>query len=359
MPKTRILFTIPNFRTAGSQYVLLSLLRGLDKSVFDPFVCVEKRGEKFPEEIPLDRRLYFEWKGSAVTSILTFNRFLRKNGIDVIHSWDYKSNFLESLAATIAKRPYVYTKKNNTWSRRWKLKSLFSTHIVYDNPEMKKKFFDFFLFRRKVSFIPHGINTDVFKPIDKMITNTYNLGCIGNIGENKNQLFIIKCLKDLPGDVVLHLYGKADKNYRATIEEYLTLHQLNERVIFHGFIPNDKLPEVFRQLDLCILASQQEGMPVSILEALACGIPVLASDSGGGAKFILEKGGGYIFSLGSTEQLIKYISQLYGNPQKLKALSLEGRRNILRHFLLEKEIASYEKIYKKLSTKRVQASVVP
>lgn len=345
MSKLKILYTIPNFRTAGSQYVLLSLYRRIDEAVFDPYICVEKYPEVIPDDIPADRRLVFEWTGNKLRDILNFKRLLKKHKIDIVHSWDYKSNYLESFASNIAGVKYLYTKKNNAWSNRWKLKSLLSKRIAYDNPEMKDRFFSSSIFQNKITFIPHGVDTEVFKPMEKIPSETFNIGCIGSIGYNKNQLFVIKALKNLPANILLHLYGNKEKDYKEKIDEYIIANDLKKRVHFHGYLDNKSISETFRKIDLFVLASFQEGLPVSLMEAMACGVPVLSSDSGGGAKFILKEGGGYIFDLKDFRSLVSHLKRLVQNPEEMKKLAIKGRKNVEINFSIQKEITAYEKLY--------------
>lgn len=350
MSKIRILYTIPNFRTAGSQYVLLSLFNKIDKTVFDPFVCVEKFPEAIPDVVPPNRRLLFDFGGNKRKAVFGFRSILKENNIALVHSWDYKSNYLEPLACRLAGVKYVYTKKNNAWSKRWKLKSVLAHHIAYDNPEMENRFFDSFLFQKKISFIPHGVDTELFKPREKNACETFNICSIGNIGANKNQLFIIEALCKLPKNVVLHLYGNEEVAYRKLLDEAIQKHSLNKCVFFHGFIGNREIPEVFRNMDLFVLASIHEGMPVSILEALACGVPVLSSDSGGGARYILDSE--FIFSLDKTENLVEKILKIYKMEETEKvALAAKGIENVQKNHSLVNEVTAYEKLYKKMILK--------
>ncbi len=345
--RIKILYSIPNFKTAGSQYVLLSLFRNIDKTAFDPYICVEKFPDTVPVDIEKSRSLKFKWTNNKFQNILGFRSLLKKHKIDIVHSWDYKSNYLEALACGISGVKYLYTKKNNSWSKRWKLKSFLSNHIAYDNPEMKKRFFDSFLFRNKITFIPHGIAIDVFKPLGKKANQTFNIGCVGNIGINKNQIFLIEALNDLPENVVLHLYGNEEVAYRKLLEEQIMKHNIKKRVQFHGFIENNDLPEIYTKLDLFVLASFQEGMPVSILEALACGVPVLSSDSGGGSKYLLASDN--IFSLKDPRELVEKILKIYYlDDTEKEVLVTKGIQNILDNHSLEKEIMAYEALYKKL-----------
>ncbi len=345
MSKLKVLFTIPNFKTAGSQYVLLSLFRKIDKDVFDPYICVESSPEAIPNDISKKRSLVFKWTGNKLKDVLKYRNLLRTNKIDIVHSWDYKSNYLEALSCRVSGVKYIYTKKNNSWSKRWKLKSLLSNHIAYDNPEMKNRFFNSFLFRNKTTFIPHGVDTEVFSPLKKDTHETFNIGCIGNIGENKNQLFILKALSMLPEQITLHLYGNENESYRTLLNNFIEANGLKDRVYFHGFVENKNIPQVLNKLDLFVLPSINEGMPVSLLEAMACGVPVLSSDSGGGAKYILESGGGYIFNGSDFNTLIKNIARLFNDPKEMEMLSKAALKNVANNFSLQKEIANYEELY--------------
>ncbi len=347
--KIKVLYTIPNFKTAGSQYVLLSLFRKIDRNVFDPYVCVEKFPETLPEDILDEKRLLFEWTGNKIQAILNFRRFLKTHEIAIVHSWDYKSNYFEALACRMAGVKYLYTKKNNAWSKRWQLKSWFSNHIAYDNPKMKNRFFSSPFFRKKISFIPHGVDTEIFMPLEKLPRQNFNIGCIGNIGENKNQLFVIKALKKLPEQIDLHLYGNEAQTYRALLNSYIYKNGLENRVHFHGFVKNKNIPDVLRNLDLFILSSINEGLPVSILEAMACGIPVLSSDSGGGARYLIDSE--FIFSLKNPNDLLKKVLKLYNSePKEIQNIIEKGSKLILENHTLDKEVLAYENLYKKITT---------
>tara|TARA_R100000306_G_scaffold40532_3_gene39765 strand:- start:3885 stop:4934 length:1050 start_codon:yes stop_codon:yes gene_type:complete len=345
--RIKVLYTIPNFKTAGSQYVLLSLFNGIDKTKFDPYVCVENYPELIPESIPLERRLIFKYTGNITSDISQFRKILKSRNIDLIHSWDYKSNYIEPLAGRLSKVKYLYTKKNNAWSKRWMLKSILSNHIIYNNPEMKKRFFNSLLFYNKTTFIPHGIDTSVFKFSSRRYQNTFNLGCIANINSNKNQLLLVKALKVLPKNVELHLYGNENKEYRITINNYIERHNLGNRVHFHGFIDNKYIPKVLSAFNLFILPSFNEGLPVSILEALACEVPVLSSDSGGGARFLLKQE--YIFSTQNKEELISKILKIYSlKEDERRTIATKSLKYNIETHTLQTEIFAHEKLYEKL-----------
>lgn len=187
MKPIRILYTIPNFKTAGSQNVLLSILRGLDLEKFETFIAVEKFPELIPDDIPVSNQIHIQYTGKLKKDVTHFSQILKTYAIDICHSWDCKSTSVEVLACRLSGVKYLYTKKNNAWSKRWLLKSILSNHIAYDNPEMKSRFFDAFYLRSKITFIPHGVDLNTFSVKENQTSDVFNLCCIGNIVANKTK----------------------------------------------------------------------------------------------------------------------------------------------------------------------------
>jgi glycosyltransferase involved in cell wall biosynthesis len=349
--KIKVLFTIPNFDTAGSQYVVLSIINKLDKNLFDIFIGVEKRPELIPDNVPNANKVHLDFTGDFFKDVYRFAKLTRRLKIDVVHSWDYKSSFIEAMSCRLTSISYLYTKKNASWSKRWFTKSLLSKQIAYDHPEMKSRFFNHFLFRTKVSFVPHGIDLEKFSPTksSNIEQSVFKLCCVGTIDENKNQLFIIKQLKDLPQTIHLYLFGKTDAAYLEKLNSLIGCEGLDDRVHIKAFVQNAELPNILNRFDLFVLASYCEGLPVSILEALACGVPVLCSDSGGGTRYIFKDGkGGVVFDLNQPEQfndalMTFFQDKSYFQQKKKEAILLA------KTFDIHKEVEAYTILYQKLS----------
>lgn len=349
--KIRILYTIPNFKTAGSQYVLKSLVKGVSQEEYEVFICVEKYPELIPDIVSGKNKLQLPLTGKLFRDSYSFSRLLKNKKIDIVHSWDYKSQFVEAIGCKIARVKYLYTKKNAAWSKRWFLKSFLSSHIAYDNPDMKSDFFDHQLLSNKVTFIPHGVDVNLFKPktLKKADKSIFNLCCIGNIGVNKNQIFIVEALKNLPPQVHLNLYGKAEPIYLEKLKTKIDTLQLQDRVHLMGFVENDKLSEILNKQDLFVLASKKEGLPVSVLESLACGVPVLCSDSGGGSRFIFKNNlGGFVFDLQKPEEFENLVNQFLNNSEIYQQKAEEAVKTARTNFNLKAEIQNYDCLYKKI-----------
>lgn len=346
--KINILYTIPNFVTAGSQFVLLGILKYLDLDRFQYYVLVEKHPEVFPQVIPKDNRLYLS-RTEGMSYVWSLRKLYKKHNIHLVHSWDYRSDAREALAARLSGVAYLYTKKNNSWSKRWKLKSLLSKKITYNNPDMAFRFFGHKLLNKKAVFIPHGVDLQIFTPKDVDKKNkVFTLGCMGVVGPNKNQIFLLNLLTKLPENIVIWFYGKVDDNYLLELTSFVEENHLSNRVVFKAFVPNEEIPNVLATFDIAVLASKQEGLPLSVIEAMACGVPVIASDSGGGTNYLLKNGGGYVIPLEKPEQWIKCITMCYEDTGLRERLGAEGKKIVTANFTIENEVLQYTALYKQL-----------
>lgn len=346
-----ILYTIPNFTTAGSQEVLLGICNRLDPWQSRAMVLVEKDPEAIPDVFPPENRYCLARTGSVLKRASALARLLKQIEPDLLHSWDYRSDPYEAIACRMVGVKYLYTKKNNAWSRRWFIKSLLAHHIAYDQPMMKDRFFKHPLLGRKVSLIPHGVDLRRFKPTENKDRSGFKLACLGTIGPNKNQLFLLECLSKLPSDYTLHLFGREDTTYRKQLDRFIALNGLTGRVRFKGYVDNRELPGLLTAFNLVLLPSLKEGLPVSILEALASGVPVLSSDSGGGSRFILQDGnGGYVvddLDVDSWVNAIKGIRAM--DMEALGSLVQRGLDRVRTHFSADTEASSYKQRYKRIT----------
>ena len=108
---------------------------------------------------------------------------------------------------------------------------------------------------------------------------------VGFINNNKGLLVLLhalKCLKDENFDIQLNVVGVfTDKNYEQHIIQYIKDNKLNNNVIFHGWKNHFELSAILQEMDIFILPSKAENLPVSIAEAMASGKIVISTNVGG------------------------------------------------------------------------------
>jgi len=126
------------------------------------------------------------------------------------------------------------------------------------------------------------------------------------------------------GNVRLLILG--DGSLRENIESSLHRAGLQDYVYFAGQVGFDKLPEYYRAADLYVSASHVDGSSISLLEALACGLPALVSDIPGNLEWITPGVNGWVFSVGSSRALAAQMDEAIKDSNILRSFGAQSRR---------------------------------
>ena len=297
--KWKILFTIPNFDTAGSGKALLNLCSRLDKNFFKSYIsCSHSRGSLFKKVISSAIPFYInnnqvEMKPrlGGVFKCYQLSKFFKKLNIDLIHSFHYGPDYSEALAAKIAGIPWVYTKKNMNWGgsskNGWGIRSLLSSHILMQNRDMKNLFFDK---SKKTSFVPRGVDTTKFFPKKKKISliKQYNIHegevvilTVANLSPVKGINFLLDAFIKLSHKynfIKLFLVGNKDNDFGKMVESTARESVFKSNIHFVGKV--DEVIDYYSIADIFVLPTikKGEGCPVSLLEAMSCGVSPIGSN---------------------------------------------------------------------------------
>ena len=152
----------------------------------------------------------------------------------------------------------------------------------------------------------------------KRASGKVKLISVGRLIERKGYRYLIEALKNI-NNVELILIGEG--NLKGELEELAREHQV--QVKFLGNVSHDRIPEHLRMADLFVLPSLNEGMSNALLEAMACGLPVIATDTGGCRELI--KGNGFIVKKGDVPGLKRAIEKLFDSPELIETMSKTSR----------------------------------
>jgi N-acetyl-alpha-D-glucosaminyl L-malate synthase BshA len=123
---------------------------------------------------------------------------------------------------------------------------------------------------------------------------------------------------------------------------------LEERVAFLG--KQESFVELLAAADVFLLPSEQESFGLAALEALSCGIPVVASDIGGIPEQVEHGSTGYLATVGDVASMARHVLELVGDPERWRLFSRRAREHVLTHFQLAPAIDRYEALYRRLLT---------
>ena len=219
----------------------------------------------------------------------------------------------------------------------------FADAVILTSEEMKRHVSNTFgIPSEKIFVIPNYIDTDLFRPMD-IEKVSGRLIFVGRFTEQKNLLNLLKAVKDLP-EIELVLIG--DGPLEGTLREFARRHNVN--VIFKGRVPNEQLPALLNTAEAFVLPSLYEGNPKALLEAMACGLPVIATPVEGNREVVSHKVNGYLTSGISPEAIREAIIEMFSDNSIREKLGRQARRFIEENYsfvsLVQKEVVLLRKI---------------
>ena len=208
----------------------------------------------------------------------------------------------------------------------------------------------------RVTRIINGVDSERFHPGQDRSPlppgfappGTWVIGAVGRLEKVKDhpnlvQAFIrlAETLPDARRRLRLVIVGEGST--RATLETLLDAAGLRELAWLPG--ARDDVPELLRAMDLFALPSQAEGISNTILEAMACGLPVVATAVGGNAELVVDGATGRLVPANDPQALAAALGELIDDPERMSAYGAAGRRRVEERFSMDAMTAAYLKVY--------------
>ena len=192
----------------------------------------------------------------------------------------------------------------------------------------------------KITVIPNGVSKKFFINREKKLNNTANLIFIGRLSGGKNIPKLIEAVFLLKNTVVLHIVGDGEK--RDELKK-LILDKSMKNVILHGEKTGKELLDFYKLADIFLLASEGEGQPLTLLEAMAAGVPIIASNVRGIAELVGDCG---ILVDPPTAQNFAFEVDKLIESKGLSDLLAGRGREYAEQFCWDKVVKNYENEYK-------------
>lgn len=196
----------------------------------------------------------------------------------------------------------------------------------------------------KSTVIPNAVDAQQFVPATKAVQaepREITLGTSGLLRWKKGiDLFlplIARLCATQPLKVLIAGYP-LDSAVEQHMAAFLRTHDLQRRVELTGPIPHRHMVHAIQRMDLYVNTSYQEGMPNGILEAMACALPVVATDADGTPELVEDGQTGYLCRMGDLDKLIDRCQRLIAQPHLRQRMGHAGRQRVLRHFSLQREV---------------------
>jgi len=204
--------------------------------------------------------------------------------------------------------------------------------------------------RHKISIAhEHFLNFDKFKIRKTLDQRDTLVGYIGRLSQEKGILNLMEAVPKVveTREQTTFLVG-GDGPLRPRVEEYVN--RSNDKVKYVGWIPHEELPEYLNRLRLLVLPSYTEGLPNIMLEAMACGTPVLATPVGAIPDIIKDGQTGFIMENNSPECVAENIVRAMSHPD-LGQIAHNARALVEKEFTYDAAVEHYREILDSLKQK--------
>ncbi|HRY27845.1 MAG TPA: glycosyltransferase family 4 protein [Candidatus Moranbacteria bacterium] len=180
---------------------------------------------------------------------------------------------------------------------------------------------------KEIGIIPNGIDIEEFFPdLSKKNKDQFTIICVSRVTPRKGIRFLIQAFNVLSRRYdYIKLVIVGDGNERASLEDLVQALGLKEKVLFTGPVLHEKVLGYYQKANIFALPSMNEGMSNTMLEALACGLPLVATDTGGTKELIEDGQNGFIVKMKESHDLAEKIEKFLLNRNLEKEMGQKSR----------------------------------
>ncbi len=356
---TRVCHVSLTLRTGGLERLLVEYARRHDQARFElEFVTLTDAGTPAEDIERAECRVWsLESEVGKLKKLRALVRIFRERQFDVVHTHNPFPHIYASIAAKCAGTPVVIqTRHGRHKSENWKQRLLYGTAnllsdevvaVSDDAAELCSEFGP--LDANKITRIWNGIDIDRFDyhgPLD-----CPHAISVGRLVPEKDFATLLEAipmvLTQLP-DFRLRIVGSGPE--RANLEQIIEDQNLQEAVELLG--ERQDVPDLLASSGLYISSSVTEGISLTLLEAMAVGLPTIATRVGGSPEIVADGQTGYIVEPSDATALAQAIVRLCKNSRDWRDMGEAGRRRVERHFSIEGMISKYEDLYVRALSRR-------
>ena len=359
--KTRVVYVVDNISFRGGERTFLQLVSGLPRSRYDLAVACSPGGvfvdrlhdlgvPVIDAEMRQRRRL---------DTVLSLARQLRRRRPHIVHTQGRGDPFgriaarlarvpaVISTTAAIAARYVVQEKWRRTMYRGIDLVTdpFVDRFIVVNRASVSTLTDRHRIGTSRIAVIPNGIEIERHDPA-RVVRGDWRdshgvpqdaklIGAVGRLSWEKGFEDLIKAFAALD-DPDLYLAVAGDGPEWGDLRALATGLDVSRRVIFAGF--EEDVPGLLGDLDLFVLSSLREGHPMVLLEAMAMGLPVVATDIAGVDETITEGVDGRLVAAGDVPAMVRLVRELLDNPDAANRMGRNARKRIEKEYTVDRMV---------------------
>ena len=200
-----------------------------------------------------------------------------------------------------------------------------------------------------VNVIPNGVEADFFRPGPQFAAGNpvFPFLFVGRFQPQKNLFFLLARFRELQdaSHRPFHLHLVGDGPLKGDLQQYAVRLGLQDRITWHGWLDKGTLRVVYQSCGCFINPSLYEGLPNTVLEAMASGLPVVASRIPGNYDLVKPGETGYLISISNPEEFTLALQDVLDHPEQAESLGKAGRELVLRDFSWDRVALEYLNLF--------------
>lgn len=347
----------------GLENGVINLVNQLLPGRFRHVICSLTSLGDIAERVRAENVIYYQLNksdGNDLRIVFKIYRILKKEYVDVVHLRNWVTMVEGYIAAKMAGiTRIIYSehgrhfedldnkKRAATWIKKFIFKDVDVLLSVSDvlGREMKNRY----QIKRPITVIHNGVDREKFKPKSTIeIRKKYGwsecdviIGSVSRIDKGKNYEQLIIDFLSKRGESRLIIVG--DGPEEGMVKQLVADQDKEGRVLLLG--NREDVPDLLNCFNVFAFPSLSEGLSNVVLEAMSCGLPIVAYDAGGNRELIIDQKGGYLIKLGNNIKFIDAIEQIIENKNNQEIMGWFNRNKILKEFSLDNMVDSYSSIY--------------
>ncbi len=348
----------------GGEQQAYYLIRGLIEAGYTVYISGRHRSEFLNRvsELPVAGILPLpylnEWD---FISAVRLAQYLRNHQIDIIHAHTSHTHTLACLAQRLARHGRVVVSRRVDFPprpgriNRWKYSA--PDCIVAISGCIYEILRQYGVSDDKLRLVHSAIDPTRFTNLENNTFNEYDiakdkmsgpiLGNVAALAPHKDQATLIEAMPEvLTIYPDAHLLIAGEGKLRNELEKKITDMGLQDNIHLTGFIKD--IPGFLKTLDVFILSSKEEGLGTSVLDAMACRVPVIATDAGGIPEMVRHHETGLLVPVGNTKMLAEAIIAVLQDPESAKLRCENAYRMLHEQFSVQQMIDGNLRVYNEL-----------
>lgn len=372
----KVMHILGSLGPGGAEMGIVRLIRYFPKGKIKHAVCSIGSDVTMKDQLPQGTNCYaLGLDGPSYIAFIKLYKLLKKTNIDIAHVNNLAPWLDVALASRLAGCNCVETfhgieENHYTFSLPRRLLLRIACLLTFSitavgEPVAQRLAHLTGIKRSRIQVLPNGVDTDLFKPCSShryrrhlklslgVPENSFLFGCVASLTPVKNHADLLKAFamalynnknSDSIKDVYLILVGNGPLEPELKVRAAQL--GIERRVIFLG--RRNDVQKILQALDLFILNSKTEGMSYAILEAMATGVPVIATNVGANTDLVERNAEGYLVPQGEIMPMVNRITEVLKDKSILLNMGNKARKKIVERYSHKSMVFSYERLYARI-----------